>query len=117
MFLQFFFLGSIFASMVKGVAAVQPDQTLQFFVPHLCTRFVIFHYFHYINIQKYKLVGSGKPANFYLLYNLSKIVTFGRLSSKIENVLKGSLDLIPSPSSSIKIQNMGGKVCLFLNVC
>ena len=32
--------GAIFASMVKGVAAVQPDQTLQFFVPHLCTRLV-----------------------------------------------------------------------------
>ena len=32
--------GAIFASMVKGCAAVQPDQTLEFFVPHLCTRFV-----------------------------------------------------------------------------
>ena len=30
--------GSIFASMVKGAAAVQPDQTLDFFVPHLCSR-------------------------------------------------------------------------------
>ena len=24
--------------MVKGVAAIQPDQTLEFFLPHLCTR-------------------------------------------------------------------------------
>ena len=31
---------------------------------------------------------------------------------KLENVLKGSLDLIPSPSPSVKIQIMGGKVCL-----
>ena len=31
---------------------------------------------------------------------------------KVENILKGSLDLIPSPSPSVKIQIMGGKVCL-----
>jgi hypothetical protein len=32
---------------------------------------------------------------------------------KVENILKGSLDLIPSPSPSpsVKIQIMGGKVC------
>ena len=29
---------------------------------------------------------------------------------KVENILKGSLDSIPSPS--VKIQIMGGKVCL-----
>ena len=33
-------------------------------------------------------------------------------SIKVENILKGSLDLIPSPSPSVKIQIMGGKVCL-----
>ena len=32
---------------------------------------------------------------------------------KVENILKGSLDSIPSPSSSVKIQSMGGKVCLW----
>ena len=31
---------------------------------------------------------------------------------KVEKILKGSLDLIPSPSTSVKIQIMGGKVCL-----
>ena len=31
---------------------------------------------------------------------------------KVEKILKGSLDSIPSPSPSVKIQNMGGKVCL-----
>ena len=31
---------------------------------------------------------------------------------KVENVLKGCLDSIPSPFPSIKIQIMGGKVCL-----
>ena len=32
--------------------------------------------------------------------------------SKVEKILKGSLDLISSPSPSVKIQIMGGKVCL-----
>ena len=32
---------------------------------------------------------------------------------KVENFLKGSLDLIPSPSPLVKIQIMGGKVCLW----
>ena len=31
---------------------------------------------------------------------------------KVEKILKGSLDSIPSPSLSVKIQIMGGKVCL-----
>jgi hypothetical protein len=31
---------------------------------------------------------------------------------KIEKILKGSLNSIPSPSPSVKIQMMGGKVCL-----
>ena len=31
---------------------------------------------------------------------------------KVEKILKGSLDSIPSPSPSLKIQIMGGKVCL-----
>ena len=31
------------------------------------------------------------------------------ISNKVENILKGSLDLIPSPS--VKIDIMGGKVC------
>ena len=31
---------------------------------------------------------------------------------KVENILKGSLDSIPSSSPSVKIQIMGGKICL-----
>ena len=31
---------------------------------------------------------------------------------KVEKILKGSMDSIPSPSRSLKIQIMGGKVCL-----
>ena len=32
--------------------------------------------------------------------------------SKVEKVLKDSMDLIPSPPPVVKIQIMGGKVCL-----
>ena len=31
---------------------------------------------------------------------------------KVKKILKGSLDVILSPSSSVKIQIMGGNVCL-----
>ena len=34
---------------------------------------------------------------------------------KVEKILKGSLDSIPSPSPSVKIKIMGGKVCLNVN--
>ena len=34
------------------------------------------------------------------------------LTSKVKKILKGSLDLISSPSPSVKIQIMGRKVCL-----
>ena len=33
------------------------------------------------------------------------------IAFKVEKILKGNLDLIPSPSPSVKIQIMGGKVC------
>ena len=35
-----------------------------------------------------------------------------KISGKVEKILKGSLDLMPSPSPSVKTQIMGGKVCL-----
>ena len=34
------------------------------------------------------------------------------VSIKVEKILKGSLDSIPSPSPSVKIQIMGGKICM-----
>ena len=37
-----------------------------------------------------------------------------KLEIKVEKILKGSFDLISSPSPSVKIQIMGGKVCLRL---
>ena len=36
----------------------------------------------------------------------------GKFLLKVEKILKGSLDLIPSPTPSVKLQIIGGKVCL-----
>ena len=47
--------------------------------------------------------------------NLTWFVTGKRVRHsliKVETILKGSLDLIPSPSPSVKIQIVGEKVCL-----
>ena len=43
-----------------------------------------------------------------VMYTLSIL---NRILIKVEKILKGSLDLIPSPSPSLNIQIMGGKVC------
>ena len=37
------------------------------------------------------------------------IDTVYRVDSKVEKILEGSLNSIPSPSSSVKVQIMGGK--------
>jgi hypothetical protein len=37
---------------------------------------------------------------------------FTGIFTKVEKILKGNLDSIPSPSPTVKIQIMGGKVCL-----
>ena len=37
---------------------------------------------------------------------------FGSFLLKVEKILKGSLDSIPSPTPSVKIEIMGGNVCL-----
>ena len=47
--------------------------------------------------------------------NLTWFVTGKRVRHsliKVETILKGSLDVIPSPSPSVKIQIVGEKVCL-----
>ena len=41
-----------------------------------------------------------------------KAVVHNVFAGKVEIILKGSLDSIPSPSPSVKLQIMGGKVCL-----
>ena len=44
--------------------------------------------------------------------NLDIIKLFSKIAYKVEKILKGSLDKIPSPSSEVKIQVMSGKVLL-----
>ena len=47
----------------------------------------------------------------YLFENL-RLAETQHATSKVEKILEGSLNLIPSPSPSLKIQIVGGKVCL-----
>ena len=48
----------------------------------------------------------------FLLLLLIATAQWGQISVKVEKILKGNLDLILSHSPSLKIQIMGGKVCL-----
>ena len=41
-----------------------------------------------------------------------KFLSYVKVDIKVGKILKGSLDSIPSPSHSVKIQSMGRKVCL-----
>ena len=59
---------------------------------YLCRRSEFFH----VNSENSTSLLTKKPIGF----------------GKVEKIFKGSLDLIPSPSPSVKIQIMGGKVCL-----
>ena len=47
-----------------------------------------------------------------IMGNACRICRVRNLSFKVEKVLKGCLVLIPSPSPLVKIQILGGKVCL-----
>ena len=44
--------------------------------------------------------------------DLINFTQIDKKNGKVEKILKGSLDLIPSPSSSVKVQIMEKKVCL-----
>ena len=46
------------------------------------------------------------------LFLLLKLAMYCMYQYKVDKILKGSLDLYPSQSPSVKIQIMGGKVCL-----
>ena len=74
-------------------------------------------------IQKYVSLFSlpmwkiGQEEKYLEVWNIRGIIfvssyskDVGRFLHKVENILKGSLDLIPSPSPSVKIQIMGRKV-------
>ena len=46
------------------------------------------------------------------IYLTTMLHLFKVTKDKVEKILKGSLDSIPSPSPSVKIQIIGGKFCL-----
>ena len=67
-----------------------------------CAKVIIlksFHQFRYIRWKKYTAVAIAQWLNLKI-----------KGVHKVEKILKGSLDSIPSPSPSMKIQIMGGKV-------
>ena len=47
-----------------------------------------------------------------LFLQLDQIMTDDVIGFKVENILKGNLDSIPSPSPPVKNQSIGGKVYL-----
>ena len=63
-----------------------------------------FDMLHCLCHKRFKVVLVVK---FLGIFDRSCVVNF-----KVEKILKGSLYLIPSPSPSVKIQIIGGKVCL-----
>ena len=61
--------------------------------------------------------GNWYPICYYYFFlhwtNQKFLITISvSIFSRVENILKGSLDSIPSPSPSVKIQIMYGNVCL-----
>ena len=65
-------------------------------------------------VTQIKLISDDEPI---LVLECNSIREVGDFSSlfvllKVEIVLKGSLDFIPSPSTSVKIQIVDEKVCL-----
>jgi hypothetical protein len=61
-------------------------------------------------IQEKELAEKQKEANDALI--MIKVIKLVCKNFKVEKILKASLDLIPSPSPSVKIQIMDRKVCL-----
>ena len=70
------------------------------------------HEFESTNVEEYmKMVsdGSDNQSDPGICPHCGEVIC---VFCKVENILKGSLDLIPSPSTLMKIQIMGEKVCL-----
>ena len=64
------------------------------------------------HVSQAKKLGTGKWQIMTDRGYINTVFRFMRLpAAKVEKILKGSLDLISSPS--VKIQIMGGKVCLW----
>ena len=72
----------------------------------------LFHFFN-LGFQKFTVLLKFKGKLLFISQLISQTISIINLGLfKVENILKVNLDSIPSPSPSVKIQNMGGKVCL-----
>ena len=78
--------------------------------------FLILYQKHFVNadpqIPIAQEVASLKNELLWCLKHESAMIQGTTSESKVDKILKGSLDLIPSPSPSVKIQIIGGKVYL-----
>ena len=66
-------------------------------------------------LQSFQRVDSQGDLKIYDPIRLESVIAsqlLDYLTLKVEKVLKGSLDTIPSPSPSVKTQIMSWKVCL-----
>ena len=65
---------------------------------------------HQKNLVRCTVVGQINDSSLFWINQKNYVKMAG--SGKVEEILKDSLDLIPSPSSVVKIQIIGEKVCL-----
>ena len=76
--------------------------------------FLILYQKHFVNSSQVPIaqeVASLKNELLWCLKHESAMIQGTTSESKVEKILKGSLNSIPSPSPSVKIQIIGGKVC------
>ena len=76
--------------------------------------FLILYQKHFVNSAQVPIAQEVAPLKNELLWCLkheSAMIQGTTSESKVEKILKGSLDSIPSLSPSVKIQIIGGKVC------
>ena len=79
---------------------------LDFLILHVCD-LDDFHIIQFFSVNLCLIFSERKKYGLFC-----KIISITYIISKVEKILKGSLDLFPSPSPSVKIQIMGWKVCL-----
>ena len=86
--------GSIFASMVKGVAVVQPELTLNFFIPHICSRIESILGDRYTVSEITRKVDPVLHFNLIMLSEIISVKMLSSLTSRPSQVLFKHIDKI-----------------------